>query len=45
MKSRGYVIAFEPQGSCKHIGWNRHVQDPTKLPRTKPSLPNLSGPL
>ena len=33
MKHKGYTIAFEPQGSCIHIGWNRHVQDPTKLPR------------
>lgn len=34
LKQQGYLIAFEPQGTCSHIGWNRHIQDPTKLPRT-----------
>ncbi len=33
LKLHNYVIAFETAGACQHIGWNRHAQDPTKLPR------------
>ena len=30
LKGQGYLLAYEPEGSCMHIGWNRHVQDPMK---------------
>ena len=35
MKKCGYIVAYEPLGSCIHIGWNRHISDPTKPVRDK----------